>query len=34
MGFLIGLYTAQDPDPPRWNPGDFFGITFAKGSRQ
>jgi hypothetical protein len=34
MGFLLGLYTAQDPDPPHWNQGDFFGMTFAKRSRQ
>jgi Zn-dependent M28 family amino/carboxypeptidase len=27
--FLIGYQTANDPVRPSWNPGDFFGRTFA-----
>lgn len=30
--FLIGYAVASDPEPPRWNPGDFFGETYGKGS--
>jgi hypothetical protein len=29
VGFLCGLYVAQDSERPRWNPGDFFGAAFA-----
>jgi hypothetical protein len=29
VGFLCGLYIAQQTERPRWNPGDFFGATFA-----
>jgi hypothetical protein len=28
--FVIGYAVASDPEPPRWNPGDFFGETFGK----
>jgi hypothetical protein len=28
----LGLGIAQDPDAPRWKPGNFFGETFGKGS--
>jgi hypothetical protein len=27
--FLCGLFTANDPSPPSWKPGDFFGAAFA-----
>jgi len=33
MQFLLGLEVANAADPPTWNPGDFFGETFAKGRR-
>ena len=33
VGLLCGLYVAQQPERPRWNAGDFFGITFAGGKR-
>ena len=26
----LGLRIAQDPEAPRWKPGNFFGETFAK----
>ena len=29
VGFLCGLYIAQETERPHWNPGDFFGATFA-----
>jgi Zn-dependent M28 family amino/carboxypeptidase len=29
VGFLCGLYVAQQTERPRWNSGDFFGATFA-----
>lgn len=29
VGFLCGLYTAQDTERPQWNPGDFFGAAFT-----
>ncbi|HEY2686714.1 MAG TPA: M28 family metallopeptidase [Steroidobacteraceae bacterium] len=29
VAYLCGLYTADDRDAPRWNPGDFFGVAFA-----
>jgi hypothetical protein len=29
VGFLCGLYVAQETERPRWNPGDFFGTAFA-----
>jgi hypothetical protein len=29
VGFLCGLYIAQQTERPRWNPGDFFGATFT-----
>ncbi len=28
--FLIGYEVANDPQRPRWNPGDFFGETFGR----
>jgi hypothetical protein len=33
VGFLCGLYIAQQTDRPRWNPGDFFGATFASAPK-
>ena len=30
VAFLCGLYTANDPEVPKWNPGDFFGIAFSR----
>jgi hypothetical protein len=30
--FVIGYAVASDPEPPRWNPGDFFGETFGKAA--
>jgi hypothetical protein len=27
--FLCGLFIANDPTPPSWKPGDFFGLAFA-----
>lgn len=27
---LIGHAVASDLEPPRWNPGDFFGVTFGR----
>jgi hypothetical protein len=33
VGFLCGLYVAQDSERPRWNPGDFFGTAFANSQR-
>ncbi len=33
VAFLTGLYVAQQTAPPSWNPGDFFGVTFASGAR-
>lgn len=32
VGFLCGWYVAQETERPQWNPGDFFGVTFARGS--
>ena len=29
LNFLIGYAVAQRAERPRWNPGDFFGRTFA-----
>jgi hypothetical protein len=29
VGFLCGLYVAQDTERPQWNPGDFFGTAFT-----
>ncbi len=29
FNFLIGYTVAQQTERPRWNPGDFFGRTFA-----
>jgi hypothetical protein len=26
----LGLRIAQDPEAPRWKPGNFFGETFGK----
>lgn len=28
--FLIGYAVANDPERPRWHPGDFFGETFGR----
>jgi hypothetical protein len=30
IDFLIGYDIAQDPQRPRWKPGDFFGETFGR----
>jgi hypothetical protein len=29
VAYLCGLYVAEDSVRPQWNPGDFFGTTFA-----
>jgi len=29
IDFLVGYDVAQDPERPRWKPGDFFGETFG-----
>jgi Zn-dependent M28 family amino/carboxypeptidase len=29
---LLGHAIASDPVPPRWKPGNFFGVTFGKGA--
>lgn len=29
LQFLIGYLTAQNPERPTWNPGDFFGTKFG-----
>jgi hypothetical protein len=29
VGFLCGLYTAQETERPQWKPGDFFGAAFT-----
>jgi Peptidase family M28 len=29
---LIGYAIASDPQPPRWNPGNFFGSTFGRAA--
>lgn len=29
VNFLIGLLTANDPESPKWNSGDFFGGKFG-----
>ena len=29
INFLVGYDIAQDPQRPRWKPGDFFGETFS-----
>jgi hypothetical protein len=29
VGFLCGLYIAQQTERPGWNPGDFFGAAFT-----
>jgi hypothetical protein len=33
VGFLCGLYVAQERERPRWNPGDFFATAFATPER-
>jgi len=33
MQFLIGLEVANTTARPAWNPGDYFGDTFAKGRK-
>ena len=33
VGYLCGLYIAQEDERPQWNPGDFFGVAFAGGAR-
>ena len=30
IDFLVGYDIAQDPQRPRWKPGDFFGETFGR----
>ena len=32
LNFLISYLVAQNDDAPRWNPGDFFGDKFRRGS--
>lgn len=29
LNFLVGYFLAQADQRPQWNPGDFFGKTFA-----
>ncbi len=29
---LVGYAVASDPEPPRWKPGNFFGLTFGRRS--
>ena len=29
LNFLVGYKVAQQPQPPAWNAGDFFGTTFG-----
>jgi hypothetical protein len=29
VNFLVGYEIANNPQRPRWNPGDFFGETFG-----
>ncbi|HKN61309.1 MAG TPA: M28 family peptidase, partial [Candidatus Acidoferrales bacterium] len=29
IDFLVGYDIAQDPQRPKWKPGDFFGETFG-----
>jgi hypothetical protein len=29
---LVGYAIASDPEPPRWNPGNFFGTTFGRAA--
>ncbi|MBT2557199.1 M28 family peptidase [Hymenobacter sp. ISL-91] len=29
LNFLVGYLVAQNPERPRWNPGDFFGRQFG-----
>jgi hypothetical protein len=29
LNFLVGYKLAEQPQPPAWNPGDFFGTTFG-----
>lgn len=33
FNFLIGYIVAQQEQRPRWNPGDFFGKTFAEAGQ-
>ena len=33
FSFLLGYKIAQDDDPPKWNPNDFFGGKFAGQSK-
>jgi hypothetical protein len=30
VNLLLGLELADQPERPRWNPGDFFGDRFAR----
>ena len=30
VNYLIARKLADDPDPPRWYKGDYFGDRFAK----
>jgi Zn-dependent M28 family amino/carboxypeptidase len=32
VNVLIGYAIASDPEPPRWNPGNFFGDTFGRAA--
>jgi hypothetical protein len=33
LHFLVGYDIANDPQRPRWNPGDFFGETFGRKAK-
>jgi Zn-dependent M28 family amino/carboxypeptidase len=33
LHFLVGYDIANDPQRPRWNPGDFFGETFGRNAK-
>jgi hypothetical protein len=30
LNFLVGYYVANEPQRPRWKPGDFFGEVWAQ----
>jgi Zn-dependent M28 family amino/carboxypeptidase len=34
INYLIATQLANDPEPPRWYEGDYFGDHFAKGERR
>lgn len=33
LHFLVGYEIANEPERPRWNPGDFFGETFGRKAK-